>query len=83
MNGEGLELNGEVNLRALSSRHGDWFWGVCGWFGNGLSLWLLRREGERRILLREEGRTSRSATEELECGVAEKINEHAEDQAQG
>ena len=43
---------------------------------------MLRREGERRILLREEGRARRSATEELQCGVAEKINEHAEDQDQ-
>jgi phage gp46-like protein len=74
--------NGEGNSRALGGRHGDWFLGF-GWrLENGLVLWELRRERRLRNLWRD-SRRRRSLAGELESGVAEKIHEHAEHQAQG
>ena len=52
-------------------------------FKVGLVLLGLRREGRRRNLIREDSRRSSLAAEELASGVAEKIHEHAEGQAQG
>jgi hypothetical protein len=79
-----IRANSEGNLRALGGRHGDGLLRFCRWFENGLILGEWWREGSLRNLLREESRARRRAvTEELASGVAEKINGHAEDQAQG